>query len=34
VQRSELSVTEATFAVSPAEARELWRTLLARSSSL
>jgi threonine aldolase len=32
VQRCELTVTEASFAVSPAEARELWRALLARAS--
>jgi threonine aldolase len=31
VQRSELTITEASFAISPAEARELWRALLERS---
>jgi threonine aldolase len=33
VQRCELSISEASFAVSPAEARELWRTLLGRSAT-
>jgi threonine aldolase len=32
VQRCELTVTEATFAVSTAEARELWQVLLERSA--
>ena len=31
VQRSELTITEASFAVSPAEARELWQALLERA---
>jgi hypothetical protein len=31
VQLGELTVTEATFAVSSAEARELWAALLERS---
>jgi hypothetical protein len=33
VQLSELTVTEATFAVSSAEARELWAALLERAST-
>jgi hypothetical protein len=33
VQLSELTVTEASFAVSSAEARELWAALLERSST-
>jgi threonine aldolase len=33
VQRSELTITEATFAVSSAEAHELWRALLERASA-
>jgi hypothetical protein len=32
VQRTELTITEATFAVSPTEAGELWRALLERSA--
>ena len=32
VQRSELTITEASFAVSPAEAGELWQALLGRAT--
>jgi threonine aldolase len=33
VQRTELTITEASFAVSPAEAGELWQALLERSAA-